>query len=178
MDELLGVFQADQQRERRLRRDNYSHLVLVFDTGIIVNEASPIRDEIAAVLHRLPLPLPHHLHQAWRLFRLGPKYGTVESRISEIGAITPDELAKAFPEHVRGLDDEQIKSSVLRRVPPELRIKYRSDHVGEQQIWLKLPIFGDVDEVERIMSALLGDRLKKAGIAEGHLDAALALLPG
>jgi hypothetical protein len=177
---LIGVFRADQQRERLLLRNNYSHLVVVFDTGIVMVEATPTRDAVARAVN---VPFVPHLKLAKHLMQLvrldTTKFATAEATLTQIESPTPEEIAEAFPGHVRALDDAQIRSAVLRRIPPELRIKYMSREYGrETQIWFKLPLLSSVDEVDRIVSEALGPRLRKAGIVEGMLDAALARLPG
>lgn len=179
MSRLIGTFRADQKRERLfIKRDTYSHLVAVFDVAFVMVEASPVRDAAAALTH-LPVPLPHHAQLARRLLRFGPRYGPVEATVSAIEEPTPESLAAAFPGHVRALDDEQIERAVLRRVPPELRLKYRSrEYGGEQQLWFKLPAMKGVEDVGHIMSAVYGARFTRASTADGILDAALGLLPG
>lgn len=178
MSTFIGMFRASQQRERLLRRNTYSHVVAVFDDGLILIEASPVRDAAAAALHFVPVPLPHHVMLARHLLQLGPKYGHIEDKLSAPGSLTPEAILAAFPGHVRGVDDERIRSAVLRPIPPEVRIKYEARDGNEHQLWLKLPLFEAVDRVASLMSAALGDRFRQQSTSSGMLDAALALLPG
>lgn len=179
MPRLIGMFKADQQRERGLLRDDYSHLVVVFDVGLVLVEASPLRDASAAAIHHVPVPLPHHAKQARRLIRLGPKFSHVESKVAAIDQISPEGLAAAFPGHVTRLWNEQITSAVLRRYVRQLRLRYRSqDHGGEMQVWLKLPLSARIDEVAGLMAATLGDRYRESAPVWGVLAAVGDLLPG
>jgi hypothetical protein len=184
---MIGMFRADQQRERRLTRDNYSHLVVAFDVGLVLLEASPIRDIAAAVVHRIPGAIAiHHvaLKQTRRLMRLGPKYGHVEAIVLQTDPLTPEGLATAFPSHIRRLWSDQISSAVLRRFPPELRLQYRSEvHQRDTEVWLKLPFWRRadrerLDEVSRIMSVMLGDRYTEQATTKGLLGAARDAIPG
>jgi hypothetical protein len=186
---LIGIFSANQQRERWFIKNSYSHRVAVFDIGIVVVEAAPVRDAAKAALkysslalHLIPVPVLHAKvteHLAKLLFQLSPEPGEVDSKVAGIQMFTPERLAETFPGHVRSLSKEQIISAVLRRLPPpELTIKYRRDADGrETEIWLKLPVTHSTHEVHRIMSTLLGGRFREASTAQGLKALARGVLP-
>lgn len=167
MSTFIGTFRATQQRERLLRRNTYSHVVVVFDDGLILIEASPLRDAAAAAVHFVPVPLPHHIKIARHLLQIGPKYGHVEDNLSRLPALAPEAILAAFPGHVRGVDNERIHSATLRSIPPELRIKYQGRDGDRHQLWLKLPLFERVDRVASLVSAALGDRFRQQSTSGG-----------
>lgn len=94
MATLIGMFRAEQLRERLLMRDSYALLVVAFDQGLVLVKASPKRDVAAAVFHRVTPLIGHHAGQARRLIRLGPKFGHVEERVADINPLTPDALPR------------------------------------------------------------------------------------
>src|SRR6201995_1042546 len=141
MSRFIGEFRANQQRERLLRKNTYSHVVAVFDDGLLLIEARPLRDAAGAVAHFVPVPLPHHIMLAKHLLRIGPKYGHIERKLSGLSSVTPEAILAAFPDHVRVAAVERIHSAVLWRIPPQLRLRYRGTDGAEHQLWLKLSLF-------------------------------------
>lgn len=175
MATLIGMFRAEQLRERLLMRDSYALLVVAFDQGLVLVKASPKRDVAAAVFHRVTPLIGHHAGQARRLIRLGPKFGHVEERVADINPLTPDSLAEAFPSRVWRIWNDQISSAILRRRPGQLRINYRHDRYGDTVAWLTP--HSEAGDVSRIMSAALGDRFTEATMSQGFVDAMLDRLP-
>jgi len=196
MTELIGMFRADQKRERygfrgRRSRNSYSHLVVVFDVALVLIETSPQRDRAAAIVHGIPgsIPIPlgpiHHIavKQIRHVIRLGPKASYFEAKVLQTTPLTPDGLDEAFPRRARALWNEQITSAILRRWPPDLKIWYVDRRGREMQLWLNLPrlqfdqITQNVAEAAEIMSVALGSRLKEVNTAKGMVGAGLDLFP-
>jgi hypothetical protein len=183
---LIGVFDVRQKRERFLIKAKYTHRVVVFDTALVMVQLAPMHDRIAAGVKYASLPLhlvPHakaveHLVSA--LLRFSPEQGIVDAKWAQLPDFTPERLAAAFPHHVRGLENDQITSAVLKRLPPaELEVRYNSRRERrELQLWLSFPRSRSLDAVSQVMSRALGARFREAGGGEAIRRTARNLIPG
>jgi hypothetical protein len=187
----LGAFDADQQRERLVLKNSYSHRIIVFDTGIALVEMAPVRDALRAAIKYLALPAhliasPHvkaaeqaTQRVATALLALSPERRSASARLAAIQELSPESLAEVFPRHVTGLSTDQITSAVLRRIPPrELTIRYRQAADGlETELWLRLPSSGTADDAAELMSSILGPRFREAAPMEGARSVARGFLP-
>lgn len=120
---FVGTFRASQSRERLLRRNSYSQMIVVFNDGLVLVEASPLRDA-AAALRFVPVPFPDHT-LARQLVRQGPKYGGHRPAAFRLRFDHARIGQRSLPELRTGLDEHQITSAVLRRIARQLWIKYQ-----------------------------------------------------
>ena len=161
MSTFIGMFAVDQRRKRQLYTDKYSHVVVVFDTGLIVVEAAPVRDYLVATAHRVPVPIPG-ASVARSVLRLGPKFGPLKRSIAQLEPLTPETLAKTYPNRARRVWNDQIRSAVLkggRRA--DLTIEYASDRYGApMELWFTISLAEDARRVRALLATMLGDRFR------------------
>jgi hypothetical protein len=168
MPTFIGMFAVDQRRKRQLYTDKYSHVVVVFDTGLILVEAAPMRDYFVAIVHRIPALIPH-APLARTILRLVPKFGRLKRSIAQLKPLTPETLAASFPSRARRVWNDQIRSAVLkgsRRA--DLKIKYVSDrHSTPMELWFTIPLAEDAEQVRAALATMLGDRFRvgRRGVA-------------
>jgi hypothetical protein len=158
---VIGLFGVDQRRRRQLYTDKFSHVLVVFDTGLVLVEASRWRDYLAAAVHRAPLPVPHG-KVTTTVLRGAPKFGSLKRSIAALRPLTPETLAAAYPGRVRRVWDHQIRSAVLKGdVRADLRINYASEQYGRpMELWFTISLTEDAGKVGAALSAMLGERLR------------------
>ena len=161
MSTLIGLFGVHQRRRRQLYTDGYSHVLVVFDTGLILVEAARWRDHIAAAAHRMPVPIPGKM-VATALLRVAPGFDSLKGNIVKLRPLTPETLAAAYPHRVRRVWKDQIRSAVLKRgLRGDLKIEYASQRYGRpMELWFTISAWEDAQEVRAALSAMLGDRFR------------------
>jgi hypothetical protein len=162
MSQLIGMFGVDQRRRRQLYTDRYSHVLVVFDAGLILVEAARWRDYAVAAARRVPVPFPHRTATT-TLLRLAPRYGSLKRSIAELRPLTPATLAAAYPDRVRRVRQSQIRSAVLKKggFRADLRIEYESDtHGRPMELWFTVSATEDAEDVEAALSSMLGGRFR------------------
>lgn len=162
MSTFIGMFAVDQRRKRQLYTDKYSHVLVVFDTGLILVEAAPMRDYGVATWRRVPVPVPHAT-AARTLLRLTPRFGSLKRSIAQLGEpLTPESLAAAFPTRARLVWNDRIRSAVLtgnRRA--DLKIAYESEtYSGPMELWFTISFFEQAEQVRAALATTLGDRFR------------------
>jgi hypothetical protein len=174
MSTFIGMFAVDQRRKRQLYTDKYSHVLVVFDTGLILVEAAPVRDYLVATAHRVPVPIPH-APIARTVLRLGPKFGLLKKNIAQLKPLTPETLAASYPSRARRVWNDQIRSAVLkgsRRA--DLKIKYVSDKDSRpMELWFTISLAEDSKQVRATLATMLGDRFRvgRRGVLAAVTDA-------
>ena len=163
MSQFIGLFGVDQRRRRQLYTDKYSHVLVVFDTELILVEAAPRRDYIAATAHRVPLPIPGRT-AATALLRIAPKFGSLKRSIAELEPLTSETLAAVYPGRVRRVWKDQVQSAVLKgNIRADLKIEYESDTYGRpMELKFTISLTEDTEEVHVALSTMLGDRFRVA----------------
>jgi hypothetical protein len=158
---FIGLFGVDQRRRRQLYTDKYSHVLVVFDTGLLLVEASRLRDYLAATLHRAPVPVPHG-KVTTTVLRVAPKFGSLKRGIAQLEPLTPETLAAAYPGRVRRVWSHQIRSAVLRgEIRADLKIDYASDTHGKpMELWFTVSLTEDAAELGAALSRMLGERFR------------------
>ena len=159
MSTFIGMFAVDQRRKRQLYTDNYSHVVVVFDTGLILVEAAPLRDNAVAWTRRGPVPVPH-AQLARTVLRLVPKYAPLKRTIAQLKPLTPETLAASYPNRGRRVWNDQIRSAVLKgNRRADLKIAYASDSYGSQmELWFTISVTEDPEPVRAALATMLGER--------------------
>ena len=159
MSTVIGLFGVDQRRKRQLYADKYSHVLVVFDTGLILVEAARRRDYLAAALHRIPVPIAGR-SLATALLRVTPKFGSLKRSIAELQPLTPETLAAAYPGRVRRVRKDQIQSAVLKEsLRADLKIEYASETYGRpMELSFTISLTEDAEKVGAALSTILGDR--------------------
>ena len=161
MSTFIELFGVDQRRRRQLYTDKYSHVLVVFDTELVLVEASRRRDYVAAAARRVPVPIPGRM-LVMRLLRLAPKFGSLKLSIRELRPLTPAALAAAYPGRVGRVRKEQIQSAVLKgSLFADLKIEYASEtYGGPMELWFTISLTEDAEEVRIALSRMLGDRFR------------------
>ena len=159
MSTFIGMFAVDQRRRRQLYTDNYSHVVVVFDTGLILVEAAPVRDYAVATSRRVPVPVPH-AQLARTVLRLVPKFAPLKRSIAQLAPLTPETLAASYPNRARRVWNDQIRSAVLKgNRRADLKIAYASDRYSSQmELWFTISATEDPEPVRAALATMLGDR--------------------
>ena len=159
MSRFIGMFAVDQRRKRQLYTDNYSHVVVVFDTGLILVEAAPLRDNAVSLTRRVPVPVPH-AQLARTVLRLVPKYAPLKRNIGQLEPLTPEKLAATYPNRARRVWNDQIRSAVLKgNRRADLKIAYASDtYSSEMELWFTISVTEDPEPVRAALATMLGNR--------------------
>lgn len=159
MSTFIGMFAVDQRRKRQLYTDNYSHVVVVFDTGLILVEAAPVRDYAVATTRRVPVPVPH-AQLARTALRLVPKFRPLKRSIAQLEPLTPETLAASYPNRARRVWNDQIRSAVLKgNRRADLKIAYASDRYSSQmELWFTISVTEDPEQVRAALATMLGNR--------------------
>lgn len=159
MSTFIGMFAVDQRRKRQLYTDNYSHVIVVFDTGLILVEAAPLRDGAVVWTRRVPVPVPH-AQLARTVLRLVPKFAPLKRTIAQLTPLTPETLAASYPNRARRVWNDQIRSAVLKgNRRADLKIAYASDSYGSQmELWFTISVTEDPEPVRAALATMLGDR--------------------
>ncbi|HET9737501.1 MAG TPA: hypothetical protein VFP78_05220 [Solirubrobacteraceae bacterium] len=161
MSRFIGMFAVDQRRKRQLYTDRYSHVLVVFDTALILVEAAPVRDYGLAAWRRVPVPVPHAT-AARTLLRLTPRFGSLKKSIAQLGSLTPEILAAAYRTRARLVWNDRIRSAVLtgtRRA--DLKIEYESATYGRpMELWFTISFFEDGEQVRAALATTLGARFR------------------
>jgi hypothetical protein len=161
MSTFIGLFGVDQRRRRQLYTDKYSHVLILFDTGLVLVEASRWRDYLAAAAHRVPVPVPHG-RLTTTVLRVTPKFGSLKRSIMELQPLRPETLAQAYPGRVRRVRNHQIRSAVLKgEARADLKIDYDSDEYGgPMELWFTVSLTEETAEVRSALSTMLGSRFR------------------
>jgi hypothetical protein len=159
MSTFIGMFAVDQRRKRQLYTDYYSHVVVVFDAGLILVEAAPVRDYAVATTRRVPVPVPH-AQLARTALRLVPKFAPLKRRIAQLEPLTLETLAASYPNRARRVWNDQIQSAVLKgNRRADLKIAYASDTYSSQmELWFTISLTEDPRQVRAALATMLGDR--------------------
>ena len=158
---LLGLFGVDQRRRRQLYTDRYSHVLAVFDAGLVLVEAARWRDHAVAGARRVPVPFPHRTVTT-TLLRVVPRFGSLKRSIAELRPLTPETLAAAYPGRVSRVRTDQSVAAVLRgRTRADLKIEYASGTYGRpMELWFTISLTEDAGAVAGALAAMLGDRFR------------------
>jgi hypothetical protein len=159
MSTFIRMFAVDQRRKRQLYTDNYSHVIVVFDTGLILVEAAPLRDDAVAWTRRVPVPVPH-AQLARTVLRVVPKFAPLKRTIAQLKPLTPETLAASYPNRARRVWHDQIRSAVLKgNRRADLKIAYASDsHSRQMGLWFTISVTEDPEPVRAALATMLGDR--------------------
>jgi hypothetical protein len=109
----------------------------------------------------VPVPIPGKT-VAIALLRIAPGFDSLKRNIVTLRPLTPETLAAAYPDRVRRVRKEQIRSAVLKRgLRGDLKIEYASQRYGRpMELWFTISAREDAQEVPAAMSAMLGDRFR------------------